>query len=74
MFPDDKYQGEKYILEVTEEEIKLFNFYTATLIVFYVKGLSLDQYDIRNPEGGFQFSLQKSVFDEDISQMKIIPK
>lgn len=72
MFPDDKYKGEKYILEVTDDEVKLFNFYTATLVVFYAKGLSLEPQDIRNAEGEFQFTLKKSVFDEDISKMKVI--
>ncbi len=71
MFPKERYRGEKYILEVTDDEVKLFNFYTATLEAFYAKGLSLDVHDIRNAEGFFQFSISKSVFDEDLGTMRI---
>ncbi len=69
IFPDAVYHGEKYVLEVNETEIKLFNFYTATLDAFFAQGLSLTQPDIRNNAGNFVFAIRKFAFDPPLTEM-----
>ncbi len=69
IFPDVPYHGEKYVLEVSENEVKLFNFYTATLDAFFAQGLSLTQHVIRDSDGNFVFAIRKSVFDQPLAEM-----
>jgi len=71
IFPDVRYHGEKYVLEVSESEVKLFNFYTATLDAFVAQGLSLTKHDIRDSDGNFVFAIRKSVFDQPLADMSI---
>jgi hypothetical protein len=70
IFPDVRYRGERYVLSVSQNEIKLFDFYTAKLIAIYATGLTL------NPqpffiEGSYCFSLKKSALALPITEMQI---
>lgn len=71
MFPDVRYSGQKYFLEVSREELKLFNFYTGTLTAFFSKGLSLEGRELEREAGLFEFALARSLFEEDLPDLLV---
>ena len=71
IFPDVRYSGERYVLSVSENEVKLFDFYTAKLVAIYAKGLSLAQQTIQQPDGNFRFAIRKNAFSVPLTTMRI---
>lgn len=71
IFKGATYRGEKYVLEVTENEIKVFNFYTAALDAFYSKGLTKSPHEFHDAEGFARFAIRKTVFDGNLFDRKI---
>ncbi|MGH1361951.1 MAG: hypothetical protein ACRBF0_00250 [Calditrichia bacterium] len=71
IFPDIRYSGQQFFLEVTKGEVKLFNFYTANLDAFYSTGLTMNPVEVQREDGNFHFTLPKSVFSYPIEQMTI---
>ncbi|MEL6821605.1 MAG: hypothetical protein AAFP70_07590, partial [Calditrichota bacterium] len=71
IFPDVRYGGQQFFLEVTKGEVKLFNFYTANLDAFYSTGLSMNPIEVQGADGNFHFILPKSVFPLPLEEMTI---
>ncbi|RMI09238.1 MAG: hypothetical protein D6681_07300, partial [Calditrichaeota bacterium] len=71
IFPDVPYSGERYYLQVSPEEVKLYDFYTMALIAFYSNGLSPTRQAIREEDGYFRFALPRKLFAEPLPQMSI---
>jgi len=71
IFPDVRYGGQQFFLEVTKGEVKLFNFYTANLDAFYSTGLSMNPIEVQGADGNFQFILPKRVFPLPLENMTI---
>lgn len=71
IFPDVRYGGQQFFLEVTKGEVKLFNFYTANLDAFYSTGLSMNPIEVQGADGNFQFVLPRSVFPLPLENMTI---
>ena len=65
--------GEKYLLEVTNDEIKLFNLYFGRLDAFYSNGLTLNQRQIKRENGRYEFNLHKNALDGDLLDLEIKP-
>ncbi len=68
VFPDLRYSGEQYVLSVSEDEVKLFNFYTAVLQAFYARGLSTAPWPIRSDDGMYQFRLRRETLPENLAE------
>jgi hypothetical protein len=70
IFPDVRYRGERYVLSVSENEVKLFDFYTAKLLAIYAAGLTLNPQPLF-VEGDYRFSLKKAALAHPITAMQI---
>ena len=66
IYPERTYEGEKYLLEVGDDEIKLFNLYFARLDAFYSNGLTLDRRQIKRDNGRYEFNIRKEAFEGDL--------
>ncbi len=71
IFSDRTYSGEKYLLEVGDDEIKLFNLYFGRLDAFYSNGLTLDRRQIKRDNGHYEFNIRKEAFENDLLKMVI---
>ena len=72
IFPDLRYAGDIYLLEITRDEIKLFNFYTATLDAFYSNGLTLTPRKLQDADGNYYFAIRKSCFARPPTEYRIL--
>lgn len=72
IFPNSKYQGEKYILTANENEVSIYNLFTNNLIAKYVKGFSIDNNTVQQEDGYFLFSVSKEIFDEELINLVLI--
>ena len=70
IFPDVRYQGERYVLSVSENEVKLFDFYTAKLVAIYAAGLTLNPQPLF-VDGNYIFSIKKVALAHPITAMQI---
>jgi len=71
LFPNGTYRNEKYIINVSEEEISVYNFYNNILVAKYTKGFSINQKTVTNKNGLYLFTIKKYVFDEPLSKYQI---
>lgn len=71
IFPDTPYRNEQYLLEMTADEVKLFNLYSATLDAFYSNGLSTEIRQIKNTDDMFEFAISKDIFPHPLSAFTI---
>jgi hypothetical protein len=71
LLPGVLYQGEKYLVTGGENEISIYNLYTNDLTAKYVPTMSVRQSPIQIEDGYCVFSLEKSVFEEDLRELTI---
>lgn len=64
IYPKGSYNGEKYLITVTEQEISLYNLLTNTLNGKYALGLSLTMQPVPKEEDCYTFGIRKDLFDE----------
>ena len=69
--PDYRYNGEKYLITADANEISVFNLYTNNLIAKFVSSFSIPVKNVPQKEGLWEFSILKTVFDENISSLYI---
>lgn len=69
LFPNSKYQGEKYIISANAEEVSIYNLFTNNLIAKYVKGFSIDNESVQQENGYFVFSVKRKIFDDNLECM-----
>ena len=72
LFDGRDYQGEKYYITATEDEVKVYNLFTNEMLCLYSKGFSVSGEYVKQSDGYFVFYIRKDVFDEDLSGLKII--
>ena len=66
VFPEIKYQGEKYLITASSMEINIYNLYTNILIASYTAGFSLDNKEVPSAKGLFKFMIRKDAFEENL--------
>jgi hypothetical protein len=71
VFPEIKYQGEKYLITASSREIDVYNLYTNILIASYTAGFSLDNKEVPAGKGFFKFMIRKDAFEEDLESLGI---
>jgi hypothetical protein len=71
-FPKQKYAGEKYLIQVSEEEVMIYNLFTNCLIADYSSGFSLDFQLVPHKAGFYQFYVSKDIFDDSLENMIIL--
>jgi hypothetical protein len=69
--PGRDYRGEKYLISASDQEISVYNLYTNNLVAKYVPSMSVQALPIGVNGGLFSFSVDRSVFDEDLRIMII---
>jgi hypothetical protein len=71
VFPEIKYQGEKYLITASSREINVYNLYTNILIASYTAGFSLDNKEVTTGKGLFKFMIRKDTFEENLESLGI---
>lgn len=71
LFPNNKYEGEKYLLRVNDTEIAVYNLYTNNLIANYASGFTVDMRPVPKENGYYEFLLRRELFDEYLSDLQI---
>jgi hypothetical protein len=61
---DKEYQGEKYLINVNDSEISVYNLYTDNLIANYVSGFTTEMKTVPKENGFYKFIIKKNIFDE----------
>lgn len=65
------YHGEKYLIIANQQEISLYNLYTNNLIANIIGPFTFPPKEIPKKDGWFEFSIKKSVFDEEMDDLVI---
>ncbi len=71
IFPGKRYQGEKYIIICSKNEISIYNLYTNNLIANYISAFSTTTIQSASTEGWYIFSVSKTIFDEPLENLEI---
>ena len=74
IFPNRKYNGEKYIIIINESELSIYNLFTNNLIESFAVSFSQEFSSIPNKNGIFMFSISKDRFDENLKEECIFYK
>lgn len=67
LFPGRVYQGEKYAIIASNDEVSVYNLYTNNLAAKYVRSFSLKQTTVPQNDGFYSFFVNKKVFDEELT-------
>lgn len=67
LYPQGKYQHEKYLVTATAEEVSVYNLFTNDLVAKYVAGFSIKNEPVMQKDGYYIFTINKNVFDEQIN-------
>ena len=71
VFPDKKYNGEKYLIVANQKELQVYNLFTNNLIANFVSSFQIPYKEIPLIDGWLCFSVKAKVFDEKIEQLTI---
>ncbi|MFH1194975.1 MAG: hypothetical protein V1720_04645 [bacterium] len=63
IFVGRKYNGAMYFINVSGDDISIYNLYTNNLIANYVKSFAVPQKDVPQTNGYFRFSVPKELFE-----------
>ncbi|HQV32869.1 MAG TPA: hypothetical protein PKV71_13375 [Calditrichia bacterium] len=66
IFSGRTFRGEQYLVEITANEIKLFDFYTGILDAFYSIGLTLTPRPVMDEGGRALFAIRRSCLPENL--------
>ena len=64
MFTDRKYNGEHFLLKISDTEISLYDLYTNNLIANYVNSFDTTAKSVMNTDGWYTFKIEKSILHE----------
>lgn len=70
-YPEIRYDGEKYLIRINDNEISVYNLLTNNLIASYVRVLTLDMKPVPKGNSLYTFCIDKSVFDESLNEWSI---
>ena len=65
IFPNKRYNGEKYLIMASNDEISVYNLYTNCLIANFVSAFSEPVEIVPLHDGFYKFSVPKRIFDEE---------
>lgn len=68
--PTRSYQGEKYLISVTREDIVIYNLYSDTIIDAHYR--FIDKYPVAGVSNLYRFRVKKSVFEEHFGELKVV--
>jgi hypothetical protein len=71
LFLDAKYSSEKYLIIISPKEVNVYNLFTNNLIASYSSGFSQTGKTIPYENGFYKFSINKNIFDEDLTSLQI---
>lgn len=71
-FPNRIYNGEKYLIQVSEEEVMIYNLYTNNLIADYSSGFSPDFKPVPKDDGYYKFYFSKKIFVYSLGDIIIL--
>ncbi len=71
LFPEAKYNGEKYLFLLNEDEINIYNLYTNNLIACYVSAFSPSQASVPQKDEWFSFTVRKNIFNDNLFNMRV---
>ena len=67
-----KYNGEKYLILVSESEILIYNLFTNILIANFVSSFEIPAVSVpKRNNGYYDFIISKKYFDEDLTKAKV---
>jgi hypothetical protein len=66
LYPQGKYQYEKYLVTANAEEVSIYNLFTNDLVAKYVAGFSMKNEPVMQKDGYYIFTVNKNVFDEPV--------
>ena len=69
IFPNKKYNGEKYLIAASNDEISIYNLYTGCLMANFVSAFSLPIKNVPIHEGYYLFNVPKKLFDEELKMI-----
>lgn len=69
--PTRSYEGEKYLINVTREDIIIYNLYTDTVIDAHYK--FVDKQPVAGVSSLYRFRIKKSLFEEPVTELKVVP-
>jgi hypothetical protein len=67
-FTDRKYNSEKYLITVNQNEVSVYNLYSNNLIGKYVASFALPPKNVNEQNKFYEFLVNKNLFDETISK------
>jgi hypothetical protein len=62
LFPNEEYEGAKFLITLDDAEINVYNLFTNNLVACYVTGFSVTQVSIKKEEGRFMFIVLHEIF------------
>ncbi len=68
--PTRSYQGEKYLISVTREDIVIYNLYNDTIIDAHYK--FIDKSPVAGVSSLYRFRVKKSLFEENFNSLKVV--
>jgi len=68
--PTRSYEGEKYLISVTREDIVIYNLYTDTIIDAHYK--FIDKTPVAGVSNIYRFRVKKSLFEEPFKELKVV--
>jgi len=68
IFPEKKYNNEKYLISININEISIYNLFTNNLIGNLVSSFTIPYEQIPEKDGYFSFCVKKSIFDEELKE------
>jgi hypothetical protein len=70
-YPEENYNGEKYLIRINDSEIAVYNLFTNNLIANYVSGFTFDMKPVPKEKDLYTFCINKKIFDESPSEWSI---
>lgn len=66
IFPNKRYNGKKYLIMASNDEISIYNLYTNCLIANFVSAFSEPVESVPFHDGFYKFNVPKGIFDEGL--------
>lgn len=68
--PTRSYEGEKYLISVTREDVIIYNLYNDTVIDAHYK--FVDKLPVAGVSSLYRFRVKKSLFEEPLTELKVV--
>jgi hypothetical protein len=68
--PTRSYEGEKYLINVTREDVIIYNLYNDTVIDAHYK--FVDKQPVAGVSNLYRFRVKKTLFEEPLTELKVV--